>query len=89
VAITGGGIDKIFAASVNVYPNPTVRNLNVELPIADKTTITIQTIEGRIVEILNTTASAASIDVGTYAQGAYIIQVQQQNNKAQFRFIKQ
>ncbi|MBG6110559.1 hypothetical protein IWX84_001438 [Flavobacterium sp. CG_9.10] len=86
--ITTLGINKIrLDSKINVYPNPTSHNLNIQLPdniIIDKIIITDLT--GKIVK--EQTQSTNNINVETLATGEFIIQVRSGINIFQSKFIK-
>lgn len=65
---------------IGVYPNPCVNTLNVNAP-AEIVTITIATIGGKVVSVVDCSSATAEINVAGFAAGAYTITVEMTNGK--------
>ncbi|HYG52229.1 MAG TPA: choice-of-anchor J domain-containing protein [Flavobacteriales bacterium] len=94
-ATTGvGEINKI--TSVNVYPNPTVKMVTVEMNVAESSVasvLTVTDIFGRLIYteslgMLNQGTNKFTIDAGAYANGTYNVEVKSSNGVARASFIK-
>jgi hypothetical protein len=89
VNVTGVGISSVFEAGVNLYPNPAASLLNIELGTNEVATLLIETLDGKKVEVMNTSGGKTVLDVSNYAQGTYLIKITQGSNNAHIRFVKQ
>jgi hypothetical protein len=52
-------------------------------------TLLIETLDGKKVEVMNTSGGKTVLDVSNYAQGTYLIKITQGSNNAHIRFVKQ
>ncbi|TAH01597.1 MAG: T9SS C-terminal target domain-containing protein, partial [Sphingobacteriales bacterium] len=62
-------------STVAVYPNPASNSFNVSAQ-SDNAKITISTLHGKVITIVNANAKVTTIDSGNWAAGMYLIQVQ-------------
>lgn len=74
------GIDDVEALSVNLYPNPASRYLNVESAEGIKQVVVYNAI-GQQVLIRDINANAAHLDLSTLATGSYTLQIQALNGE--------
>ena len=79
--------ENIITKGYNIYPNPTNGELFVSHPLNSEFNITITDITGKV---LNTTTlqNNESVDVASYPQGMYFIQVESGNERNTYKFIK-
>jgi hypothetical protein len=70
--------------AVEIYPNPTKHQLNVEVPYTfEEATLSIYNIEGQLLSEKRLTDRKSNIDVSELANGLYIYQLQIGNNMSQ------
>jgi hypothetical protein len=69
-----------FEAGVSLYPNPIQEELNVQSLNAVITSITIYTIDGKLVDKIEYNSNNALIHTGYWAKGAYQIVIQSEKN---------
>ena len=79
--------ENIITKGYSIYPNPTNSELFVSHPQYDAFNITITDITGKV---LNTTTlqNNESVNVASYPQGMYFIQVESGNERNTYKFIK-
>ena len=79
--------DNITSNNYRIYPNPTNGELFVSHQINSEFNITITDITGKF---LNTTTlkNNESVDVASYPQGMYFIQIESGNERNTYKFIK-
>jgi uncharacterized protein (DUF2249 family) len=79
--------ENIITKGYSIYPNPTNGELFVSHPLNSEFNITITDITGKV---LNTTTlqNNESVDVASYPQGMYFIQVESRNERNTYKFIK-
>ncbi|MDR1543247.1 MAG: T9SS type A sorting domain-containing protein [Prevotellaceae bacterium] len=81
------GIYSPNTSSLRLYPNPAVETVNISgLQGGEK--ISIIDLNGRIMHTQNITAQETSINVSSFAQGAYIIAVQNSGKMEVMKFVK-
>ena len=74
---SGGGAGRA-SAGVSIYPNPAQHRLRVEVPVSEaRTKIVLLDIFGETKQTVSTTATSEVLDVSDLLNGAYIIQVVQ------------
>ena len=79
--------DNITSNNYRIYPNPTNGELFVSHPLNIDFNITITDITGKV---LKTTIlqNNESVDVASYPQGMYFIQIESGNERNTYKFIK-
>jgi uncharacterized protein (DUF2249 family) len=79
--------ENILTKGYSIYPNPTNGELFVSHPLYEDFNITITDITGKV---LNTTTlqNNESVNVASYPQGMYFIQVESGNERNTYKFIK-
>ncbi len=82
------GLNDIAKGIVAIYPNPTTSNLTVKLDSDKASKISVFSITGQLVKQLNTNGDDIKMDVSTFANGNYIVVVEQDENLARMQFMK-
>jgi hypothetical protein len=79
--------ENILTKGYSIYPNPTNGELFVSHPLNSEFNITITDITGKV---LNTTTlqNNESVNVASYPQGMYFIQIESGNERNTYKFIK-
>ena len=88
--VTGVGIKQNINNTVSIYPNPTSGVVNINL--SNNSTIvnySITTIEGKVVEIEETSTNSISIDLSKEVNGIYFIKINTENSSTVYKLIKQ
>jgi uncharacterized protein (DUF2249 family) len=79
--------ENIITKGYNIYPNPTNGELFVSHPLNSEFNITITDITGKVLKT-TTLQNNESVDVASYPQGMYFIQVGSENERNTYKFIK-
>lgn len=79
--------DNITSNNYRIYPNPTNGELFVSHPLYEDFNITITDITGKVLNT-RTLQNNESVDVASYPQGMYFIQVENGNERNTYKFIK-
>jgi uncharacterized protein (DUF2249 family) len=79
--------DNIISSNYRIYPNPTNGELFVSHPLNSEFNITITDITGKVLKT-TTLQNNESLDVTSYPQGMYFIQVESGNERNTYKFIK-
>jgi hypothetical protein len=74
-------------ADVNLYPNPTIENLNIE--ISRQATIDILNIQGQLMRVIAITDNKTTVDVSSLPRGVYIIEVKTDKGIEVKNFVKE
>lgn len=75
---------------ISLYPNPTEHIINISFGgLEGNKSIILKEITGKIVEELNVNNDLHQLDMSRYAKGAYIIQINHQQNRVVKKVIKQ
>lgn len=77
-----------FEAGVSLYPNPVNEELNIQSLNAIITSITIYTMDGKLIDRIVCNANDAFIHTGNWAKGAYQIVIQSENNRLVRKVVK-
>lgn len=85
------GIEEDELEAINVYPNPAVNTLNVEIPASIEDGISIRLMDVTGSELYAETAVSGinSIDVSSFAKGVYIIELNSDKGTKTQRFMVQ
>lgn len=88
IVITGG-ISHEPQSQITLYPNPTENHLMIKLPDDNKlkSLITFES-TGKVLNNSSTHDKEMTLDISSYAQGLYYIQVHTENDQYTFRFVK-
>ncbi|MCG8696546.1 MAG: T9SS type A sorting domain-containing protein [Bacteroidales bacterium] len=73
---------------IALYPNPASGNINVQLNNSDASTVQISSITGQVVKDVYYFEGETSIDVSELPSGIYIVEIQNNNETIQQRFVK-
>jgi hypothetical protein len=79
--------ENIITKGYNIYPNPTNGELFVSHPLNSEFNITITDITGKVLKT-TTLQNNESVDVASYPQGMYFIQIESGNERNTYKFIK-
>ena len=79
--------DNITSNNYRIYPNPTNGELFVSHPLNIDFNITITDITGKVLKT-TTLQNNESVDVASYPQGMYFIQIESGNERNTYKFIK-
>ncbi len=79
--------DNITSNNYRIYPNPTNGELFVSHPLYEDFNITITDITGKVLKT-TTLINNESVDVASYPQGMYFIQIVSGNERNTYKFIK-
>lgn len=85
-------INIIERDDIKIYPNPTKGDLNVELNTTSdiqKIQINIISIKGQLLYNTDVVQRAYNLDVSSFAQGAYILIMQVNDKKYEWKIIKE
>ena len=82
------GVDEQFADNVNMYPNPVIDHLTVQLPGNTTSVVRITNSLGQEVMVLSTTESLVTLPLNMLASGVYSISVQTGDRFVASRFVK-
>ena len=74
--------------SVTVYPNPTVEHVEVKVNNNRPFTLTLRSIDGRLISKETYTQSKANVNL-PYSKGVYLLEILMDNNKLIEKIIKQ
>lgn len=78
--LVGVGIDNVEAAQINLYPNPTVKKLNIEAA-ENIETVVIYNMIGQQVMKLHNLGAQNSIDMTALSNGTYTMRIDLQNGQ--------
>ena len=88
IIVTGDITQTIL--DVKIYPNPATDLLAIELPVTNtRSSIHLLTMDGRIMDSLETAKETVEIDVSRFATGIYLIKVQNKGKMYYQKFVKQ
>lgn len=77
-----------IASTISLYPNPA--NTEITLSgIPQNAVITIQSLNGTIVQTFNPTSTIETLDILNLANGIYIVRIANENQNQQIKFVKQ
>lgn len=82
VGVNGINENAAFASAINVYPNPAVSNLTIELPKTGLSQVMIFSATGQAIQQLNNVNGKVSVDVSALAKGIYFVKVVNGNQVA-------
>lgn len=74
--LEGNSVELFGTNEISVYPNPTTGFVNIEN--ADGTKVTIMNISGQVLEVIENTNTELVLDLSKYAEGLYLIRVDNQ-----------
>jgi hypothetical protein len=80
------GVEEIISSDVNVFPNPTLDNLNITIE-ENIEQLSIYSINGRLVKTIN--ENVKSINVSDLSEGMYVLVINTKNGIIRKRFIKE
>ncbi|MCE3229544.1 MAG: hypothetical protein K0S32_4095 [Bacteroidetes bacterium] len=84
------GIDKHFSNELlTAFPNPTSGNVLITTNVAGLKEVKLTDVTGRAVTQFETTDSSFELDLGTYANGVYILQYKANNKTSFIKLVKQ
>jgi Secretion system C-terminal sorting domain len=89
------GIEEVSKENnVNVFPNPTKDNITIESPPAlprgkQAAVIEISNIQGQLIKTLVTNSNKTNIDVSSFPNGVYVIEVRTEKGISVEKFIKE
>ncbi len=69
------GIDDVDVAAVRLYPNPASTSVTVDLSGLDAAVVTMVDLNGRVCGQWNVNGSTLTIDLSSYARGAYFVRI--------------
>lgn len=72
---------------ISVFPNPVTNKISIET--AQKSSIEILNIQGRILKSANTSGNHATIDISGFAKGMYFVKVKTEKTIAVKKFVKE
>lgn len=77
-----------FGGNINIYPNPSKGNINIDLGQNKAVTIKLVSVEGKEVFEENLNDNFITLDISSYPQGIYILQISDGENESFHRIIK-
>lgn len=77
-----------FASNIKIYPNPSKGNVNIDLGQNKAVTMNLVSVEGKQVFEGNANGNLITLDISSYPQGIYILQITDGVNKSFHRIIK-
>ncbi|PXX96838.1 hypothetical protein DF185_19550 [Marinifilum breve] len=83
------GIDDIRTASVQIYPNPVVRELNINFEQRGNRMIYLYDLTGHIKFQKESHSSTEKINISKYSKGIYILKIQSENETITRKIVKQ
>ena len=84
VNIAGVGFKELSGRQLEIYPNPALNQINIKIN-AELTEVKIISLSGHVLS----TGKNKQIDISALAPGAYVLEVQTENNIEYRQFIKQ
>ena len=75
--------------SLNIYPNPTRNNVNINFENNESRSIAVYSMEGVLVSRINNVEKEVVLDLSDLGSGTYMVTVQGNNSFARARVIKQ
>ena len=76
--------------SINLYPNPAVEQLNVNLPVKTDFKLVVRDANGRIKDdLFYKNTNSATVDVSAYNKGVYLIQVVSEGLNISKKFMRE
>jgi hypothetical protein len=75
-------------SDIQIYPNPASDFIKVVAPILENTTINILSLEGKIIKTMPLVSNQTLVSVKDLANGVYIIEVKNQKQIEQVKFLK-
>ena len=69
------GIDDVDVAAVRLYPNPASTSVTVDLSSIDAAVVTMVDLNGRVCGQWSVNSSSLTIDLSSYARGAYFVRI--------------
>ena len=79
------------ATKLSVYPNPAEQTLNVNHPLSsNKANFSVLSLDGKIMlkKAVAANSTSSILDVSSLASGAYMVILEDQNQKSSIKFIK-
>ena len=81
-------VDELQANGITWYPNP-VKDVLVIKNLPEKSTLSIWSLEGKLIKTIHPDEATKEINVGDIPGGIYILKIQNSKMKVETRFIKQ
>jgi hypothetical protein len=83
-----GGQNFVFDKSINIYPNPTKGNLNIEADTVIKS-IELFDVQGRVLQILKGNENTSQLNISNKANGMYFIRITTDESSIVKKIIKE
>ncbi|MCB0396183.1 MAG: T9SS type A sorting domain-containing protein [Flavobacteriales bacterium] len=83
----GIGDDDQLRASLGLFPNPAADRVMVQLERNDYT-LRLMNLQGQVLKAMTVQGQLAEVDLTSYANGMYIVEVEQNGNRARTRLVK-
>lgn len=86
---SNNGIGEGYLQEVKISPNPTNGLLQIAQPEAKELMIEVRSIDGQLLQSVETSLMNEQIDLGTYANGVYFVTIGLQKSREVYRIVKQ
>jgi len=82
-------IDQVFDASIDLYPNPVINTLNVNLEEVGQYEISLYTVNGQRLQSIDFVGNQQAVDVSQLPTGVYFLQISGDKKETVKKVIKQ
>lgn len=82
------GLEAGVAPWVRVWPNPTSGEIFIHSEERQNASITLSTLEGRVLDVVGWNGTQAHLDMTNYPAGLYLLSVESKNERQQFRIVR-
>ena len=82
------GVEESELNQINIYPNPTIGKVYFNNQNQVKIIYTIMNVQGKVIEIKESSSDQDYFDLSSYASGTYIIEVKNGTSVKQYKIIK-
>lgn len=82
------GIDEFYSHSIQVYPNPVVKELNINFVTDADKLISLYDLTGKLIKRKETFSIKEQLNLSNVNQGVYILKIQSEGRIASYKIIK-